>query len=296
MDLIFRKLQNLGGSLYISLPKQWTENYKLKEKMTVALEVKTDGSLCVLPKQLQDKNQTVNETYLESNPYVVRQIVKSVLSGQTKIIVKSEKEINKSLRNQIRYWVNGLPNTEITEESKQRIIIENFGYKKIPTKKLIHRLLYIIEDMFEALTHNISQDLNYSFQQLRKFYFILVMHIRTYLRTGIYVTEDNDFTPLEAMDYRMFCEKIEEIGKILKEVSLSNTLIPFFEEIHQYYKEVMDTYLKQDSKLAYYVWLKKDKLVEKAAQINKEYSYEDMDNIKNMLRIADLCKDMAGLV
>ncbi|NHJ25286.1 MAG: hypothetical protein EAX89_11965 [Candidatus Lokiarchaeota archaeon] len=264
--------------------------------MTVALEVKTDGSLCVLPKQLQDKNQTVNETYLESNPYVVRQIVKSVLSGQTKIIVKSEKEINKSLRNQIRYWVNGLPNTEITEESKQRIIIENFGYKKIPTKKLIHRLLYIIEDMFEALTHNISQDLNYSFQQLRKFYFILVMHIRTYLRTGIYVTEDNDFTPLEAMDYRMFCEKIEEIGKILKEVSLSNTLIPFFEEIHQYYKEVMDTYLKQDSKLAYYVWLKKDKLVEKAAQINKEYSYEDMDNIKNMLRIADLCKDMAGLV
>ncbi len=296
MDLIFRKLQNLGGSLYISLPKQWTENYKLREKTTVALEVKTDGSLCVLPKQLQDKKQTVNETYLESNPYVVRQIVKSVLSGQTKIIVKSEKEINKSLRNQIRYWVNGLPNTEITEESKQRIIIENFGYKKIPTKKLIHRLLYIIEDMFEALTHNISQDLNYSFQQLRKFYFILVMHIRTYLRTGIYVTEDNDFTPLEAMDYRMFCEKIEEIGKILKEVSLSNTLIPFFEEIHQYYKEVMDTYLKQDSKLAYYVWLKKDKLVEKAAQINKEYSYEDKDTIKNMLRIADLCKDMAGLV
>jgi antitoxin component of MazEF toxin-antitoxin module len=296
MDLIFRKLQNLGGSLYISLPKQWTENYRLKEKTPVAIEVKADGSLCVLPKQLQDKKEIVNETILESNPYVVRQVVKGILSGQTKITVLSEKEINKSLRNQIRYWVNGLPNTEITEESKQRIVIQNFGYKKIPTKKLIHRLLYIIEDMFEALTHNTLQDLNYSFQQLRKFYFILVMHIRTYLRTGIYVTEDNDFTPLEAMDYRMFCEKIEEIGKILKEVRLNNTLIPFFEEIRQYYKEVMDTYLKQDSKLAYYVWLKKDKLVEKAFDSNKEYSYEDMNKIKNMLRIADLCKDMAALV
>ncbi|MFW9951096.1 MAG: hypothetical protein ACFFKA_13340 [Candidatus Thorarchaeota archaeon] len=296
MDLIFRKLQNLGGSLYLSLPKQWAENYKLKEKMPVALEVKLDGTLCVLPKQLQDKKEVMNEVILESNPYVVREIVKSVLSGQTKIIVKSEKEINKSLRNQIRYWVSGLPNTEITEESKQRIVIQNFGYKKIPTKKLIHRLLYIIEDMFEAHNQGTLQDLDYNFQQLKKFYFILVMHIRSYLRTGIYVTEDKDFTPLEAMDYRMFCEKIEEIGKILNELRLHTTLLSFFEEIHQFYREVMYTYLKKDSKLAYYVWLKKDKLREKAKEIINDLSYENKEKVSIMIRIVDLCKDMAALV
>ena len=295
MERIYRKIQKLGGSLVVSLPKKWTENYNLSKESSVAMDMNRDGSLSITPK-LNHPKEVIDELILESNPYVVKEVVKNILSGQTHIVVVSDKEINKSLRNQIRYWVNGLPNTEITEESNQRIVIENFGYKKIPTGKLIKRLLYLIADMFDDVKNETYDDLDYAFDQLRKFYFILVMHIRAYLRTGVYVTEDNDFTPLEAMDYRIFCGKIEEIGKILKRLRLSPQVKPFFDEIHQYFKEVMDAYLKNDSKLSYYVWLKKYNLIEKANDILSTLDIREHDKIRSLIGIAERCKDMAGLI
>jgi len=295
MERIYRKIQKLGGSLVVSLPKKWTENYKLNKESTVAMDLNSDGSLNITPELTPSKKDS-DKLILESNPYVVKEVVKNILSGQTHIVVISDKVINKSLRNQIRYWVNGLPNTEITEETNQRIVVENFGYKKIPTGKLIQRLLYLIADMFEDVKQETFKDLDYNFDQLRKFYFILVMHIRAYLRTGIYVTEDSDFTPLEAMDYRIFCGKAEEIGKILKFLRLSPVVIPFFEEIHQYFKEVMDAYLKRDSKLSYYVWLKKYPLIEKANDLLATLDINDHDKIKSLIGIAERCKDMAGLI
>jgi len=293
MERIYRKLQKLGGSLVVSLPKKWTENYKLNKESSVAIDLNKDGSLNIIPEVTPSK-EVRDILILDSNPYVVKEVVKNILSGQTHIVIASNKVINKSLRNQIRYWVNGLPNTEITEESNQRIVVQNFGYKKIPTGKLIQRLLYLIADMFDDVKNEAFDDLNYDFDQLRKFYFILVMHIRAYLRTGVYVTEDNDFTPLEAMDYRNFCGKIQEIGKILKRLRLSPIVLPFFDEIHQYFKEVMDAYLKRDSKLSYYVWLKKYNLIEKANHLIDTLEYKDHDKIKDMIGIAERCKDMAG--
>ena len=295
MERIYRKIQKLGGSLVVSLPKKWTENYKLNKESSVAMDLNSDGSLNITP-ELRPSKKDSDKLILESNPYVVKEVVKNILSGQTHIVIISDKVINKSLRNQIRYWVNGLPNTEITEETNQRIVVENFGYKKIPTGKLIQRLLYLIADMFEDVKQETFKDLDYNFDQLRKFYFILVMHIRAYLRTGIYVTEDSDFTPLEAMDYRIFCGKAEEIGKILKFLRLSPVVIPFFEEIHQYFKEVMDAYLKRDSKLSYYVWLKKYPLIEKANDLLATLDINDHDKIKSLIGIAERCKDMAGLI
>lgn len=295
MERIYRKIQKLGGSLVVSLPKKWTENYKLTKESSVAMDLNNDGSLNITP-ELTPSKKASDKLTIESNPYVVKEVVKNILSGQTHIVVVSDKVINKSLRNQIRYWVNGLPNTEITEETNQRIVVQNFGYKKIPTGKLIQRLLYLITDMFDDVKREAYDDLNYDFDQLRKFYFILVMHIRAYLRTGVYVTEDSDFTPLEAMDYRIFCGKAQEIGKILKRLRLSPLIIPFFDEIHQYFNEVIEAYLKHDSKLSYYVWLKKYKLIEKANDLIDILEYKDHDIIKNLIGIAERCKDMAGLI
>ncbi len=295
MERIFRKIQKLGGSLVVSLPKKWTENYKLNKESSVAIDLNSDGSLSITPELFHSKDDRDILT-LESNPYVVKEVVKNILSGQTHIVIVSDKLINKSLRNQIRYWVNGLPNTEITEESNQRIVIQNFGYKKIPTGKLIQRLLYLIADMFEDVKNETYADLDYDFEQARKFYFILVMHIRAYLRTGVYVTEDSDFTPLEAMDYRIFCGKVQEIGKILKHLRLTPQVTPFFDEIHQYFNEVMEASLKRDSKLSYYGWLKKHKLVEKANNLMTTIDIKDREKINSMIGIAERCKDMAGLI
>jgi len=260
----------------------------------VAIDILNDRSLKITP-GLTQLEEIQKELILESNPYVVKELVNNILSGETYIVIRSDKLINKSLRNQIAYWVNGLPNTEITEESNQRIVVQNFGFKTIPTEKLIKRLLYLIADMFDDINQESYKNINSKFDELRKFYFILVMHIRTYLRTGVNITEDSTFSPLKAMDYRIFCGKVEEIGKILKRLRLTPIVMPFFNEIHQYYNEVMDAYLKQDSKVSYYLWLKKYQLLERADYLFDILEYKDHDKIRDMIGIAERCKDMAGL-
>jgi phosphate uptake regulator len=296
MERIFRKLQKISGSFFVSLPKKWIENFNLDSKSPMAIDVRSDGSLIISPKHEQEEINLKEELTLHSSPYISREIVKHCLSGQTNIVVISDKEIDKDLRSEIRWLVKGLPNTEIIEDQRQRMVIQNFGYKKIPTKKLIQRLLYLVADMFENLIEERIDDLQYNFEQLRKFYFILVTHIRTYLRTGIYVTEDTDFTPLEAMDYRMFCEKIEEIGKILRDLRLSENVKEYFLEVNQYFNDVMNAYLKKDFVLAHKTWFRKEKLAEKANSLLSKLDYEDKDKVKNMIRIAEKCKDMAAFI
>ena len=296
-----RKLQQIGGSFVVSLPIKWIKEVfpkyigdKKKALPLVTIDILNDRSLKITPGSSQSE-EIKNELILESSPYVVKDVVMNILSGETYIVIRSDKVINKSLRNQIRYWVDGLPNTEITEESNQRIVVQNFGFKTIPTEKLIKRLLYIIADMFDDLNQESYENVNDKFGELRKFYFILVMHIRTYLRTGVNITEDSTFSPLKAMDYRIFCGKVEEIGKILKRLRLTPIIMPFFKEIHHYFNEVMDAYLKHDSKLSYYLWLKKYKIIDKANYLLDILEYKDHDKIKDMIGIAERCKDMAGL-
>lgn len=299
MDRIFRKLQNISKSFYVNLPKKWILKFNLDKNSSIAIDIRNDGTLLISPKLKQDKEDLKDELVLHSSPHVVREIITNSLSGQTHIVVISDKEIPKNLRNEIRRFVNGLPNTEITEEGRQRIVIQNFGYKKIPTKKLIHRLLYLIADMFDNLKIDAIEDLKYNFGQLRKFYFILVIHIRTYLRTSIYVTEDNDFTPLEAMDYRMFCEKIQAIGKILRDLRLSESesVKGYFQEIHQYFNDVMNAYLKKDIGLAHEAWLIKEKIVKEGKSLmEKSNDCEDKDKLKDLIMIAENCKKLAALI
>ncbi len=293
----YRKLQKLGGSLVVSLPKDWTDFYKLEAGSTATIEVQDDGTLIIFPKMeaVSDKISK-DEVILEANEYVIWELLKRSLAGQTNITIMSDTEINNVLRKHIRRYVNRLPNTEIIEETKQKIIIQNFGYKEIPTKKLIQRLLYLVANMFVDLKNKSIDDLNDNFEQLRKFYFILVIHIRTYLRTGVYISSSSEFTPLEAMDYRMFCEKIEEIGEILKDLGLNNKVLNFYNEVQQYFNEVMNAFLQKDDKLAFIVWIKKDKLFSKANHLLNNLNYNDKDNIRKIMRIAQHCKDMAALI
>jgi len=303
---MYRKLQKIGGSLVVSLPKKWTENYDLTAGTSIAIDVRDDGTLTIMPKLEQQNEIIKDEIVLEADEYVIWELLKKALSGLTNIIIsgkkdsggedKKKKEINKALRKNIRRYVNRLPNTEVIEETKYQMIIQNFGYKKVPTKKLIQRLLYLVANMFEDLRNGSLDDLHDNFEQLKKFYFILVIHIRTYLRTGIYISTTSDFTPLEAMDYRMLCEKNQEIGEILEHFQLTDGILDFYEETEQYFNGIMDAFLKKDDKLAFLSWLKKDGLFRIANEKIENLEHDDRDSIHILLRIVQNCKDMAALI
>ena len=296
MGRIYRKLQKIGGSLVVSLPKKWTENYKLNPGSSIGIEVRNDGTLSIMPTVEPENEFAEDESVLEANENVIWELLKKSFAGETKITILSEAEINKVLRKNVRQYVNRLPNTEVIEETKQKMIVQNFGYKEIPTNKLIQRLLYLVANMFEDLEQKSFDDLDDNFEQLRRFYFILVIHIRTYLRTGIYISSTSEFTPLEAMDYRMFSEKIVELAEVLNDLRLNKKVLNYYKDIQQYFNEVMDAFLQKDDKLAFLVWVKKDMLFNKAHILIKNLDSDDKEKVKDIMRIAHKIKSMSALI
>ena len=122
MERTYRNLQKISGSFYVSLPKKWIDNFSLESKSSIMIDIRSDGSLIISPRHEKKEEQSIDEVILHSSPYVAREIVKKCLSGETNLIVLSEKPFTDNLREEIRWFVNGLPNTEITEEQSQRIV------------------------------------------------------------------------------------------------------------------------------------------------------------------------------
>ena len=297
MNPISRKLQKINKSFFVSLPKSWVKNLGLDKNSLIEMVICDDGSITLLPKLNQPPLENENEIVLSSSRYVARDIVKHCLSGIDRIIIASNEDFDEEIWNDLPWFVTHLPNAEIIEKSNRRVVIHNFGYKTIPTKKVIQRLLYLTCEMFENLRTNSKEELLENFESIRRFYFILITHIRTYLRTGVYISEDKTFTPLQAMDYRMFCEKIERIALILRNFDYKkDELNGFFQKVEFYFTDVMDAFLRKNHEKACKAWFNRDQLVQEADKIKKNLECDAKDKLRDLLRIVEYCKDMADLI
>ncbi|MFX1364796.1 MAG: AbrB/MazE/SpoVT family DNA-binding domain-containing protein [Promethearchaeota archaeon] len=294
MTWTFRKLQKISGSYLVSLPKNWIKTIGLDKNSTIGISIQDNGTLVISPKS--DQVEFKDELTMTSSSYVPREVIKNLFSGIEKIILVSEKTISQKLKKEIKRLITDLPNIEIVEDKPQRIVIQNFGFKKVPTNKIIERLLYILSDIFTNVKNNSINELEENVVLLRRFYFLLVIHIRTFLRTGIYDLKIKDLTPLKAIDYRSFSEQIEHIGYKLQYFRLSEKTKDFFEKVESYYNEVMNAYFNKDLKIAYKLWLDKDELEEEARKLMDVLDYEDKDRIKDLWMIIRHCKRMAALI
>ncbi|MFX1238585.1 MAG: AbrB/MazE/SpoVT family DNA-binding domain-containing protein [Promethearchaeota archaeon] len=296
MSKISRKLQMINKSYFVSLPKSWIKNLNLEKNSIIDMIICDDGTIKLAPK-LEKQEKRIDEIIIQSSRYVARDIVKYCLSGTEKIIIVSKEDFQGEICKDILWFVNHLPNAEIIERDKRRIIVSNFGYKRIPTRKIIQRLLYLICDMFENIKNNDLAELKTNFDSVRRLYFILVTHIRTYLRTGIYVSEDKTFTPLEAMDYRMFCEKIERIGMILRDYEYKKGEFDgFFEKVEEFFIEIMDAFLKKNYERACEAWFKRDELINEAQALITNLECQEKERLKLLVSIIEYGKDMADLI
>lgn len=279
----------------MSLPKPWIRKFDLNKGSAVAIDLRSDGCLIINPR-IKEGGKIEEEITLEATKAIPREIVKYSMIGIEKIIVVSDKPIDKSIKHDIDFFIKRLPNTEIIEDTPQRIEIRNFDIEKIPTNQTIKRILYLARDMFELLGQDNSKELKQKFEELRRFYYIFVTHVRRYLRTGIYISEDVEFTPLEALDYRMFCQKIEKIAEILLNLQLNDKIRDFFRKIEAYFNEILDGFLSKNSDKVYDLWFKRGKLILDAKEAIKTLDHESIDKIKDLVMIAHYCKDMSALI
>lgn len=291
-----RKIHKTGGSFLVSLPSEFIKTHKLNERESPSVHIKInqDWSLTIIPMKILEKKE--EGITIEAYREVAREVVEKVLSGIEKITIISDKKFSEDIRKEIRFFIDGLPQAEIIEESPQRIVVYNIGFKNIPNRKILHRLLSITSDLFENVKKNDKPELEQNFKDLKKFYIILIGNIRTFHNTGFLEYSDEELTQKKASDYRIFSYQLKIIGYILRDFEIDDSLLEFFTKIETYFNAIFDAFLKKNERLAYELWFQNQPLEREGRRLMESVSSELKYNIKLLLMIVKICRSMTALL
>jgi phosphate uptake regulator len=155
-----RKLQRTGGaSLSMTVPKKWSDRFKLGDKDEVNIYFQKSGLLLVQPFRV--KNETIS-TILQidslNEEMITRELVAHYISGSDQVVIKG-KNINKNQRYHIRKVCQKLLGYEIIEESSREISIKNiFDVVKFPVPQNVERMFNITTSMFSDAIKSLVND------------------------------------------------------------------------------------------------------------------------------------------
>jgi len=293
-----RKLQKISNSFLVTLPIEFVRKHKLENDVnpTVNIEVNPDWSLMISPDFYKNKKDIPRELKIHVYREVGREIVENILSGIERITVISDKKIDKTIRDEIRYFLEGIPQAEIIEEEPQRIVVYNLSFKKIPSRQIIRRLLSIASELFQNVRQEKEQEILRNITELKKFYMILVGHIRTYHLTGILDTDEEDLTQKRASDYRIFSYQIKQIGKFLEEIKLSPKMLEYYIKVEHYFNEIYDAFLKNNVEESYKLWFKNKALEKEGKGLEKDMTGVSRCSIRDLLKIINICRSMTSFI
>lgn len=307
MERTKRRLQEISGSLFMSLPKSWLKNYKLRKGDEINISVEGDGSLRIAP-VLTEKARPGKKT-IKLDRFIVRNISSAYLGGHEVIEIVSDSPITSEYRKIIQRFLQKLMNVEIIEETANRIVLENFGYKVMPVDQALKRMYFITHDMLKDMLAGNQTPANVEErdESVNKFYFMIVMHLRTFMSKGYYAFPEAEFSLLKALDYRLVAQKIERIGDLIKEiVELSKKtknadyVLSKVNELAEIYELAFFAFIEEDLKKACAVWDKIKDLRAKTGNIKKTVTAKkDVYAVElfNALRqIVEYSKDIADLV
>jgi phosphate uptake regulator len=149
-----RKVQQTGGSSYIvSLPKPWIEKNKIEKKDTVGIIAQPDGNLLITPKinseDILKSKEIIADEYEDYN-FLFRVLISTYIMGFSKMIIKSSKKFEPSIRNCIMDFTQITIGPEIVEETNTYILIKDLlNPKEMPFNKTIKRMYILAESMHE---------------------------------------------------------------------------------------------------------------------------------------------------
>jgi len=267
-----RKLQRIGNTLYVSIPKSWTNGMQLKQGDSVTLIPKSDNSLCIYLDHQKEKSReiTINLNDETSMKSLRREIVAAYVDGFDIIRLIPEKVIVKEQQNTIRTITNSLFGLEIIEISGEGITIQCLLTRTIEIEKTIQRIYNVISSMFqetiialrEQKTDQIS-GISQRKQDIRRLSLVTNRLLRSFL---LFPNPENQerLSPIDCVDYLQILHitseiacNVDKISNSIKELNEKDlpkiVLEPLYQvnlAIHRSFAESVQSLLTKDMRLA----------------------------------------------
>jgi len=315
-----RRLQKIGSSILVCLPKEWVDANNLQKSSQVEIETGQDSLSVTVNKENRPSKQVVISYPLPKDENIVADITGAYLLGYDIIKIQGKESIPIEDREKIRNSMRRLVGMEIIEEDSSNVVMQFLlDVTTLQPDKILKRISSIALGMFnDVLTGLISDDksnlltLSNRDVEVNRQYFLLVRLIRSTMidrkLAGVFNLENIDI-----LDYRIAANLLENVGdttvelsNLIANTSLSSSKLKLLYEIVKDFpsiaKKSTDAFTKNDRILAIQAISQHKKYQDKISKFrtsleNKKHVPIDyLDLIYLFERIAKSWADVADLV
>jgi phosphate uptake regulator len=315
-----RRLQRIGSSILVSLPKEWVDANHLDKSSQVELEAGQDSISISVNKEMRPAKELIISYPLPKEENIVADITGAYLLGYDIIEINSKSIIPGEDREKIRNSMRRLVGMEIVEEDASKISMQFLlDTTTLNPEKILKRMSSIALGMYEDVCNGLISEDKSNLQTLsnrdvevNRQYFLLVRLIRSTLvdkrLANIFNLEN-----IDVLDYRVAANLLENAGDTIVELAdfvynspLSIGHLKKIFDIVQNFNELaeksIDAFTKPDRLLAIESILLHKKYQEKLSNLKtslgnkKQIPIDFLDLIYMFERIAKSWADVVDLV
>jgi len=263
-----RRLQKIGSSILVSLPKEWVDANELSKSALVELETGQNTLTINLNTENRPSKEVVISYPLPKEENIVADITGAYLLGFDVINIKGKTAIPIEDRENIRNSMRRLVGMEIVDEDTLNVNVQFLlDATTLNPKKILRRMASIALGMFnETVEGLISTDrsnletLSNRDDEINRQYFLLVRLIRSTM-VDRKLSSTYNLENIDILDYRIAANLLERAGDTIVELanSILNTSIPknhlkklynLAKEIETIHKKSIDSFINNDRLLA----------------------------------------------
>ena len=228
MTTFTRRLQRIGSSILVSLPKEWIDANKLDKSAQVEIET-TQNNLSIRTQQSKKPSKEISISYpLPKGESIVPNITGAYLLGYDIIRNKGKSPISVVDRESVRGSMRRLVGMEIIDEDATNISVQFLlDETSINPQNILKRMSSIALGMFNDVVLSLKSGDKTNLQtianrdaEINRQYFLLVRLIRSTIMdtrlAGIFNLENIDI-----LDYRIAANTLEIAGDTVVELSQS---------------------------------------------------------------------------
>ncbi len=226
MTKFVRRLQKIGSSILVSLPKEWVDANNLDKSSQVEIETGQDSVSISVNKEKRPTKELVISYPLSKEENIVANITGAYLLGYDVIEINSKSIIPGKDREEIRNSIRRLVGMEIIEEDASHINMQFLlDATTLNPAKILKRMSSIALGMYDdVITGLISDDksnlktLSNRDVEVNRQYFLLVRLIRSTLVDRRLANAFN-LENIDILDYRVAANVLENAGDSIVEIS-----------------------------------------------------------------------------
>ncbi len=219
-----------GGTLLISLPKDWAKRNGVKKGATVSVDELSARKLIVRPiEDVAEKPREIEVEYPgEDLSEVMNDVTGAYLLGFDVIRIVGKKVISREDRARLKATMARLVGLEIMDEDSKRVTVQFLlESSAIIPEKIVRRMSSILDgmlkDMAEGLTKGDPKLLALVAERdddVDRLYFLLVRVIRAAIMRPE-IADSYGLSPVDVLDYRVLASFLESVGDAVAELSKS---------------------------------------------------------------------------